>query len=214
MRQDMTILFSLYLYIECCRYTYCVGNIYKKNMERKRKTVLVDMDGVLADVYRLFLDYHFRETGEKIDEKDIYGKLEYEAFPLFEKHVHLKGFFQHAPLMEDSQRALEVLNNKYNTIILSSATEFPLSLTEKQLWLLQNFPFISWRQVIFCGDKSYVKGDIMIDDHNKNLKNFDGTKILFTQPHNIFIEDSDYFRANSWQQVLDILEEIDRMEAY
>jgi len=54
--------------------------------------------------------------------------------------------------------------------------------------------------MIFCGRKDSIKGDIMIDDHPKNLRVSDGEKYIFTQPHNIFI--TDYKRVNSWNEIM------------
>lgn len=33
------------------------------------KTIAIDMDGVLADVYTQFIDMHFAETGERLNQK-------------------------------------------------------------------------------------------------------------------------------------------------
>jgi 5'-nucleotidase len=78
------------------------------------KRILIDMDGVLADVYSRYFELYAEETG-----------------------------------------------------------------------LIEHFPFISWKQVVFCGNKSLIKADLMIDDHLKNLNNFDGETIMFIQPHSI-----------------------------
>lgn len=167
--------------------------------------VLVDMDGVLADTYSQFLRMELDETGRHIPAEELLGKLEEEAFPNFEKHVHSKGFFRTAPQIEGSVDGLKYLNDKYKLLIVSSATEFPQSLTEKVEWLKEYYPFISWQQIILCGDKSSVKGDLMIDDHIKNLDYFEGDKILFSQPHNIYIKNDNYKRVNGWTEVMDIL---------
>ena len=82
--------------------------------------------------------------------------------------------------MADCIEGLKYLNDKYNVLIVSSATEFPGSLIEKQEWLNEHFPFITWQQMIFCGRKDSIKGDIMIDDHPKNLSFFSGVKVLCT----------------------------------
>ncbi len=39
----------------------------------------------------------------------------------------------------------------------------------------------------------------MIDDHDKNLRYFKGTPLLFTAPHNINLHG--YTRVNNWQEV-------------
>ena len=169
------------------------------------KRIFVDMDGVLADVYSQFLKFEFEETGKKRTMKETEGMLEADAFPYFKKHVQSPGFFRSAPIMNGSIEGLKYLNNKYEVIILSSATEFPISLTEKVLWLNQYYPFITWQQMVFCGRKDIVSGDIMIDDHPKNLDTFSGEKILFTQPHNIHLDMSHCLRVNHWDEIVKIL---------
>lgn len=106
------------------------------------KQVLVDMDGVLADVYSQFSRLELEETGTVIDIESLYGKLESEAFPNYEKHVRSTNFFRTAPVIPDSVGGLKYLNEKYNVLIVSSATEFPDSLKEKVEWLNEHFPFI------------------------------------------------------------------------
>ena len=170
-----------------------------------KEQILVDMDGVLADVYSQFISMEYDETGRLLDMDSLRGKLESEAFPNYEKHVRSESFFRTAPVLKDSVEGLQYLNNKYKVLIVSSATEFPNSLKEKVEWLHQYFPFIIWRQIILCGEKASIKGDIMIDDHPKNLDFFEGERILFTQPHNSFIYQKEYRRVDSWKQVMEIL---------
>lgn len=169
------------------------------------KQVLVDMDGVLADVYSQFIHYELKQTGIQLNLKELFGRKENEAFPNFLIHVQSKGFFRSVPTIPDSIDGLRYLNDKYNVLIVSSATEFPNSLKEKLEWLNEFYPFISWQQMIFCGSKSSITGDIMIDDHPKNLDHFNGERILFTQPHNIYIEDNSYTRMDNWRIIIDTL---------
>lgn len=159
------------------------------------------MDGVLSDVYAFLFDLHEKQTGEKLSIDDVAGKLEAEAFPEQLKLVAEPGFFRFLPVMPGSQESLSKLNDRHKIIIVSLATEFPYSLTDKQLWLDENFPFISWRQVVLCGDKQLIKADVMIDDHLKNLDNFDGETIMFSQPHNLLVNNSRHRRVNSWAEI-------------
>lgn len=170
-----------------------------------KQQVLVDMDGVLADVYSQFIKMEYNETGKLVDLHSLNGKYEAEAFPNYEKHVNSKNFFRTPPTIKNSIEGLKYLNDKYKVLIVSSATEFPNSLKEKVEWLYEYYPFISWKQIILCGEKKSIIGDIMIDDHPKNLDSFGGKRILFTQPHNIFIEPKHYTRVNSWKEIMEIL---------
>jgi 5'(3')-deoxyribonucleotidase len=83
--------------------------------------------------------------------------------------------------------------------------EFPYSLNEKYDWMKENFSFISWHNIVFCGDKSIIKADYMIDDRLKNLKNFEGKAIVFTAPHNLRDEYEPFTRANNWKEVEKLL---------
>jgi 5'-nucleotidase len=170
-----------------------------------KKRILVDMDGVLVDIYRTFFKLHEQETGQRLTLKDIAGHLEEEAFQNQRRWVSTPGFFRNLPVMQGSREALLKLNDLYNIIVVSLATEFPYCLTDKQLWIHDNFPFISWKQIVFCGDKNIIKSDIMIDDHFKNLDNFKGRTILFTQPHNMLIKNSRHTRVSSWPEIEKLL---------
>jgi 5'-nucleotidase len=165
------------------------------------KRILVDMDGVIADVYTRFFELYEKEAGKTKTMEEIIGYKEAEAFSEVYRWVETPGFFRTIPVMKDSQRVLKLLNEKYEIIIVSMATEFPYSLTDKQLWLNDNFPFISWKQVVLCGNKSLIKADLMIDDHFKNLDNFEGDTIMYIQPHNINNTSHNYKTVSSWVEI-------------
>lgn len=171
-----------------------------------KKQVLVDMDGVLADVYTQFRKYEKQESGLELSIDDLVGKLELEAFPNGKKHVNSRGFFRSVPTIKGSYEGLKYLNDRHDVLVVSSATEFPESLKEKLEWLNEHYPFISWRQMIFCGEKKAVKGDIMIDDHMKNLRHFDGKRILFSQPHNLLINENSFMRVGNWKEIVEYFE--------
>ncbi|MDD4116101.1 MAG: 5'(3')-deoxyribonucleotidase [Massilibacteroides sp.] len=167
------------------------------------KTILVDMDGVLADIYTQLMSWEYKKSGKTFSEEDLYGKAEDVIFTSLKEHLNSLGFFRTAPLVKDSVEGLNYLNEKYKVLIVSSATEFDNCLNDKRNWLTEYFPFISWKQMIFCGNKEHIKGDIMIDDHFKNLSVFDGRRILFTQPHNMFIHDETLESVFNWKEVIE-----------
>ena len=169
------------------------------------KRIAVDMDGVLANVYSQFVKLYAEETGKIMPPEQMIGRPEGEVFPNVLDYVNSQGFFRHAPLMEDGQRVLERINEHYQLFIVSAAMEFPNSLTEKQSWLAEFFPFISWQQIVFCGSKEIIKADIMVDDHFKNLDYFTGKTYLFTQPHNQLKDPGVHTRVDNWLQLEKIL---------
>ena len=167
--------------------------------------IAIDMDGVIADTTEQFLRFDQRDFGRRRTMEEIIGKPESIAFPKGRQYVRTKDFFRTAPVMVESQQVLAQINKLYEVFIVSAATEFPQSLFEKYEWLTEHFPFISWQQMVFCGSKTIVEADIMIDDHFKNLDHFKGQTFLFSQPHNHFQEPGRHKRVDSWKEIADIL---------
>jgi 5'-nucleotidase len=169
----------------------------------RRLTIAVDMDGVLADTETHFIQYFEKESGEKYDRRSMLGVPESLAFPdktAVRRFVHTPGFFRTLPLITGGVSAIQSLMEDFDVYIVSAAMEFPLSLYEKKLWLEEHFPFISWRNIVFCGDKSIIKTDYLIDDHLKNLDNFSGIPLLFSAAHNVNV--NHHKRLNNWAEIL------------
>lgn len=161
------------------------------------------MDGVLADVETQWLNWYEKDYGVRFGPAIFRGVKEVDAFPekgVILKFVHTPGFFRTLPVMEDAVTAVKKLAEDYEIYIISAAMEFPLSLFEKREWLAEHFPFISWKNIIFCGDKSVVNTDYLIDDHCKNLDYCKGTPIMFTAGHNT--NHTHHTRVNNWREVL------------
>jgi 5'-nucleotidase len=165
--------------------------------------VLIDMDEVIADPMGEMIGWYTKRYGMKPDYDAMLGGSWIRGFPP-EHQVEVRerllapGFFRHLPVMTGSVDTLREMNRRYEIFIVSAATEFPNSLKDKLEWLLEHFPFLSWKQLVLCGDKRLVCGDYMIDDHVKNLQNFKGKPYLFTSAHNLDIKG--YDRINNWKE--------------
>ena len=153
------------------------------------KRLIIDMDDVLADATGQFINYYEKEYGIRVSRISLNGKEEMDRFPDHHEEVYQftfrKNFFRTMAVKENSQAVVKKLNDRYSLFIVSSALEFPNSLHAKLEWLGEHFPFLHWKQFVFCGSKAVVHGDFMIDDLPHNLETFNGEKLLFTAPHNV-----------------------------
>jgi 5'-nucleotidase len=174
-------------------------------MKNKRKSIAIDMDGVIADTTAQFIIWYERDRGEKLAREYFHGKLEDECLPdgLVRKYVYTPGFFRTTPVIEGAKEAVIELMKHFDVYIVSAAMEFKQSLTEKYEWLEEHFPFIPWTHIIFCGDKSIIGTDYMLDDHVKNLDSCRGIPVLFSAGHNINIDR--HKRMNNWKEVVEYL---------
>ncbi len=163
--------------------------------------ILIDMDDVIADAIERFLEWYERDFGIRYTKDDLKGTKLHMIVPeehrkIVKEYPHREDFFKDLPVMENSREVVEELHNRFEVYIASAAMEFPYSLPHKNKWLDEHFPFIHWKRRIFCGDKSVLKGDILIDDHDFNLSVFDGRAIMFSSPHNL--KDTKYERLDNW----------------
>jgi len=169
-----------------------------------KKRILIDMDDVLADASQSILDIFNRLNETHLGKSFFEGKSFYEYvhqshFKPYREKLFEPGFFRNLKVMEDAVDVVKELNEKHEVFIVSAAMEFPNSLKEKHDWIEEYFPFISWKNRCFCGDKTIVTGDVMIDDHEKNLKPFIGEKLLFDAIHNQTV--SNYNRVFNWKEI-------------
>jgi len=168
------------------------------------KSIAIDMDNVIVDVESQYIKWYQQKFGVTVCKEDLMGKPETEGFPNKEAVYNFlltPGFFRTATAIPGALDAVQTLAASFQVYIVSAAMEFPQSLIEKYEWLQQHLPAISWRNIIFCGDKSIIATDYMIDDHVKNLDTFSGKGVLFTAAHNINIDR--HTRLNDWNEVLD-----------
>ena len=168
------------------------------------------MDGVLADTDMHYLTWYYNAYGVNIPYEQMLGKPEGEGFPekdAIRKFILSPGFFRTLPVIPGAVEAIKELMKGFEIYIVSAAMEFPLSLPEKYEWLQEHFPFIALNNIVFCGDKSLINADYMIDDHPKNLDKFKGVTIMFNAAHNANI--THHQRVRSWQEVLDLLKVVE-----
>jgi len=165
--------------------------------------IAIDMDEVLADTIDKFIELYKREHDieirlDQMDGKEFNELLPEEIKATLKRYIHQPGFFRDLKVMPDAQEVVKALCDKYDVYIVSAAMEFPNSLIDKHDWLIEHFPFISWKNIIFCGNK-IVDVQIMIDDRIRNFVGFKGRPILYSSPHNLLI--TEYERVNTWAEV-------------
>lgn len=172
----------------------------------KKKTIAIDMDGVLADIEVQLIEHYNKAHGTTLSKESIQGLAEDDAFdrPLLRSVLNADNFFRTLPVMDDAVESLLRLQENFEIFIVSAATEFPVSLAEKVDWLGEHFPFIKWENIILCGSKRIINTDFMIDDHSKNLDYCMGKPIMFTASHNI--NQTHHLRVNNWKEAVEVLE--------
>jgi 5'(3')-deoxyribonucleotidase len=103
---------------------------------------------------------------------------------------------------------LEDLSARFEIYIATQAMSVPNSLGPKYRWLQRHFPFIPPMHYVFCGNKSILRADYLIDDQPRNLERFEGQGLLYTAPHNLAA--TGFVRVDNWAQVAEYFASVPR----
>src|SRR4029077_18397518 len=185
------------------------GNSGPRKLSSRRLRIAVDMDEVIADSFSKHLSLYNQLAGanltkEMVSKKGLGAVILHDRREQFEAIPHGDGFFDNLEVMEGSREALLELSRHHDIFIASAAMEVPSSFDAKYKWLQKHFGFIPTSRIVFCGNKNIIDADILVDDRSRHFKEFRGTGILFTAPHNA--GESAKLRANNWNDVLRILQ--------
>jgi 5'(3')-deoxyribonucleotidase len=162
------------------------------------------MDEVIADAVSEHLLRYNRDHGGRITKEDLRGRWIWDVVPAahhtrLDEYLSSGDFFEVLEVMPDAQRVLQAMQERYEIFIATAAMEVPTSFNAKYRWLGRHFPFIPPSHIVFCGDKSILRADWLIDDNPRQLRRFQGTGILFDAPHNA--AETGFRRVRSWAEV-------------
>jgi len=128
-------------------------------MEKEKKVLFLDMDGVVAG---------FAEHYERLFFRSAYKD---DPFTIIQAVRTVPDFFRNLPVLPKGRELFEILNDDYTIVFLTSPMdENELCRTHKLEWIIENFG--TDYDVIFAKDKSiYVEDEksILIDDMKHNL---------------------------------------------
>ena len=131
-----------------------------------KKILYIDLDGVVADFVSAMNSHPLR------------NEAPYNKYP-----DKIPGIFRNLKPIEAAISSVEKLlqSEKYEVYFLSTAPwGNPSSLTDKRLWLEEQFGETIKRKLILTHRKDLVIGDILIDDRpNNGAKDFKGELITF-----------------------------------
>ncbi|MDF2722716.1 MAG: 5(3)-deoxyribonucleotidase [Paenibacillus sp.] len=174
-------------------------------MERSKQRIAIDMDEVMADTLGKMIHCYNRDYNDTITFDHLHGKklrdvakcgtdvYQYFIDPLFLRDVEL---------MPNCREVIRELQTRYDIFIATAAMEVPASFTAKFEWLREHFDFIPPQHYVFCGDKSVIRADYLIDDTVYQLERFQGQGILFAASHNAL--EQRFTRVNNWLDVAEL----------
>ncbi|WP_320200641.1 5' nucleotidase, NT5C type (plasmid) [Agrobacterium sp. rho-13.3] len=177
----------------------------------KKPRVAVDMDEVIADALQAERNWLSSEFGYEWNDDELVGVrlkdlVSSEHALALEKYLHKGAFFGNLQPIEGSQTALREMAKHYDVFITTAAMEYPASLPHKWAWLAENFSFLNPLNFVFCGDKSIIRADFLIDDNVRHFDRFAGQGIVFSSHHNLL--ETQFPRLENWNDAQSLLSDL------
>jgi len=218
----------------------------KKNSALKdtitKPIILIDIDDTIADFGKFYWELHNRVFKDTVDyfkvnkwDLDKFSKRGLDAYKLFK----YPGLFRNLPPKPYAKEFMEEMQKVGDVLIVSDAPsgtsygetvdldcvvpEHRVEIShsnpadDKRMWLKEHFN-IDKKNVIFCSNKEYILGDILIDDKPSTFEKFSSLGrniILIDAPYNRHIQTE--WRAKDLNHakklVYRMLEEMSKEEA-
>lgn len=178
-------------------------------------TLLLDMDGPLADFDRHFWEY-LERVGIELDissQADQMYRFLTDHMPRSERRraraiVERAGWFGELPVTPGAKEGVaELLGAGVDVWVCTKPLEAnPTCLNDKHAWLVRHFPELS-NHLITAPDKSMIRGDILLDDAIKLtwLETATWAPVVFDAPFNRYHSEWRDIPRWSWGDPLDIL---------
>jgi len=175
----------------------------RREAPERRPRIAIDMDEVMADALTEHLRRYNAAYGTSITAAELSGRHLRQCIPPAHHDAAEAmldaSFFEGLAVLPDCQEVVRELVPRYDVFIASAAMDVPCSFDAKYRWLRRHFPFIPPSQIVFCGDKTIVDADYLIDDRPHHFAKFRGQALLFSAPHNA--GETGYTRVASWKEV-------------
>lgn len=189
-------------------------------MRPKEPVLLLDMDGILADIWT---PWFYRYNNEYNDTLSISLVKDFVLdFDHLVKPECGKKFFKY--LTEDFYRNLLPLEGAISAVHHLAHVGFEIKIAtalpwkhldpgvakSKVAWLNEHLPFLDTKNIHILHHKHYVPADAFVDDWPLQLKNYRAAHphaVLATihYPYNTDVDRRDVYLADNWYQITDHL---------
>lgn len=184
----------------------------------KRRRILLDCDGVLADFCTACFNLIERHTGhrhthEEVTHWDLFTVLgKANLKPLMKETAAKSGWCLGFPMYEGAQDFVKGLEKLGDVVIVTSPMTTPYWAYERTVWLEQHFNIPKGR-IVHTEGKQYVRGDVLIDDADENCLKWHeeyptALTLLWDAPYNrnVSLHGTGIKRVKGWSEALGLIE--------
>jgi 5'-nucleotidase len=172
----------------------------------------VDVDGVIADMFPVWLERYQRDyPAMPYELADVYGERAKQDSVLL-SYLNDPTLYQDVKPIHGAIAGVQQLRAMGHRVVF--VTSCVKGMIDGKWDWLQKYGFLpegkfQASDLIVIHDKTLVRADVLVDDLPKNVEAWGGRGVLFQQPWNL---DSRHMpRASGWSEVIQILQIITKV---
>lgn len=187
-------------------------------MNRSKKRVLLDCDGIICDFVTAFLREAHVISGLEYQHDDVktWDLCELEGLKVHEDAIYSavkrSGWSAELEPYEGALEAVERLKAIGEVTIVTSPLTAPTFCFDRVRWLERHFGIKS-RDIIFAKQKHFIDGTCLIDDRVENVQDWMAEKrrkgaVLFTRPwnENVDVCHPKLLRSSDWDEIISFVD--------
>lgn len=170
-------------------------------MPNKKLTIIIDVDGVVAETLTYWLDVIHSKTGVRATIEDIKVWELHKSPALAEvpaqfiySRLQDPGFYEAIPMVPHADEFCKKLQDDGHKVYFVTARHGKVSMPETLSWFEKHMPWVKENQVGFFYDKERIKADVIIDDKAETLMAYqkewpDAILLAPSYPYNECVKD-------------------------
>lgn len=168
-----------------------------------------DLDGICCNLAKKWLQHYNRDWHDHLTLDDI-TVWEWDRFvkpacgPRVYHYLSRPGFFADLEPIPGCVSVLQRLEPRVELVVVTASPRN--AMADKVQWVRRHLPFVPRHNVVVTHRKDLVRGQFMFDDAPRNLRHFQGTRILMDYPYNRDFHDC--YRVHSWEEFGALMEQL------
>lgn len=152
-----------------------------------RPVLLFDLDGIVANLVKKWLEHYNRDYGDDLTEADITSWdwdriVRPECGKKIFHYLSRPGFFADLEPIPGAIEAIGSFRDRAELVVVTASPRAAMS--DKVAWVRKHLPFVHKDNIVLTRRKDLVRGDFMFDDAPRNLERFPGVRIMLDYPYN------------------------------
>lgn len=179
---------------------------------RAKLSIAVDLDGIVADLAKRWLELYNAEFGHGVVLEDLKSWDMHENVKIGQeiyKYLNAPNLYVELEPMAGAVEALQLLkvDRGHSIHIISSPSKAPQTAADKLTWCKARLPFLKRQDITLSHQKDRFITDVFIDDSPSNIKKHVVTqpkakRLGIAWPYNECVKDLMDLRAESFRDPL------------